>query len=138
MDTCQIAWADSLSVGDGHIDSQHKKLIGLISSISEYIPKPKDKDVMGEAVEYAGTHFGDEEAYMAKIGYPALAAHQTEHKRLAIILMGYKKDFNEGRINMFSFKQFMFLWIRDHIMDTDRKIGEFLRETPESRYGPAE
>lgn len=127
MEFHRVGWDDSLSVGDELVDSQHKKLVGLIAAISEYIPDAKDQHVMNEAIEYAGFHFNDEEAYMAKIGYPGLPAHQTEHKRLTTILLGFQKDCEEGRMNMFSFKQFMFRWVLDHIMGADKKIGEFTR-----------
>ena len=126
MDTYRIEWHDSLSIGNEHIDAQHKMLIKMIGAIPEY-KTPGDEEVLMAALEYAGVHFSDEERFMEEVGYPKLPEHRKEHKRLTKILLSYKKDYDEGKTDLYDFKQFMFRWVRDHIMDVDHKIGEHLQ-----------
>lgn len=126
MDSYRIVWNDRLSIGDDYIDSQHKKLIELIGAIPEN-SAAHDPDLLTEAMQYAASHFSSEEKYMAKIQYPGLAVQKGEHKKLMIILQEYRKEYEKGKTNLYSFRQFMFRWVRDHIMDEDRKIGLFVK-----------
>ncbi len=128
MDTYRIVWDDALLIGNQPVDAQHKRLIETIQSIPEFSTS-KDKDVLAEALQYAAEHFSDEEAYMSEIQYPALAAHRIKHKTLTRILMAYARDYDKGKTDLYAFKQFMFRWVRDHIMDEDRKIGIFLKDS---------
>lgn len=128
MDTYRIEWHDSLSIGNEHIDAQHKMLIKLIGDIPEY-KTPGDEEVLMAALEYAGVHFADEEKFMEEVAYPNLPAHKREHKRLVKILLSYKNDYDEGKTDLYDFKQFMFRWVRDHIMDVDKQIGVHLKSS---------
>lgn len=132
MDTYRIAWSDALTVGNAEVDSQHKRLIELIGAIPEK-SKSNDPDVLNEALEYAVKHFNSEESYMAEIQYPDLPRHVNEHKKLTRILLSYKKDYENGETDLYSFKQFMFRWVRDHIMDEDKKIGLFAKSKFDSQ-----
>ncbi len=131
MDTYRIVWDEKLSVGDPLIDSQHKRLIELIASIPE-TEAEGDARVLEAVLGYAGKHFADEEALMERLGYPRLAAQKAAHRKLTMILNAHRKDYELGKTDFNEFKQFMFGWIRDHIMDEDKKISEFLasQKTP--------
>lgn len=130
MDSYRICWTPSLSVGDEEIDAQHKKLIALIASIPDDSTSP-DGTLLEEAVRYAATHFSSEEAFMERIEYPGLTAHKRMHRKLTTILMAYKRDYECGKTDLYAFKQFMYGWVRDHIMEEDQKYGRHLasRET---------
>lgn len=128
MDTYKIVWNDTLNVGSELIDSQHKKLIELIGGIPEHETQ-RDEAMLNEALEYIATHFSEEEDFMAEINYPELGRHKNKHKRLVRILMAYKKKYDGGDKDLYPFKQFMFRWVRDHIMDEDKKIGLFIQSS---------
>ena len=125
MDSYFIRWESALSVGDDYIDSQHKTLIDKISRVSES-PSADDEKLLNDVLDYAATHFVDEEAYMTKIGYPDLQVHRFEHQKLTNMLLAHKQDYDRGIKDLYSFKQFMFRWVRDHIMESDKQIGAFL------------
>ncbi len=125
MDTYKIGWNESLSIGNKLIDSQHKMLIELIGAISEF-DDSKDDAVLMAAIDYASYHFAAEERHMEKNAYPDIDEHKSTHKKLSKILWSYKRDYDQGKIDLYGFKQFMFCWIRDHIMEDDVKIGAFL------------
>ena len=63
---------------------------------------------------------------MERIEYPGLQEHRSEHKKLTRILLAYKEDYDQGRRDLYAFKQFMFRWVRDHIMDEDKKIAAYV------------
>ncbi len=123
-----IKWDDSLLIGNELIDIQHKMLVGLISAIPES-KSPGDEMALDEAIVYAETHFSDEEAYLEEIGYPATDGHKKMHKKLTLILESYKNDYDEGKTDLYAFKQFMYVWITEHIMKEDKKIGAYLRSS---------
>ncbi len=121
-----IKWDDSLLIGNDLIDLQHQMLVGLIGAIPES-RSPGDEIALDEAIVYAETHFSDEEAYLEEIGYPATDDHKNMHKKLTRILESYKSDYDDGKTNLYAFKQFMYTWITEHIMKEDKKIGAYLR-----------
>ena len=125
MDDHKVEWSDKLSVGDDLIDTQHRRLIELIGAIPDRATS-RDPELLTEALEYAASHFTAEESYMNRVEYPGLVGHKEEHRKLSIILLEYKKQYESGETDLYAFKQFMFRWVRDHIMDVDREIGRFL------------
>ena len=134
MDRYHIAWREEFSVGFESIDAQHKRLIELIGSIPEHDNKCDDA-LINEVLQYAADHFPAEEDFMASICYPELRKHQNEHKTLTRTLLAYKKQYDEGEKDLYSFKHFMFRWVRDHIMDEDMKIGLFVHQA--AKVNPA-
>lgn len=131
MDSYRIIWSDDLLIGDEKVDSQHKYLIELIANIPESTSR-RDDALLSEALQYAAKHFSDEEAYMARIKYPDFNAHRKKHKKLRRVLLAYKKAYDNGEKDLYSLKQFMLRWVRDHIMDVDKKIGEYARSMSKS------
>jgi hemerythrin len=123
-----IEWDDSLLIGNDLIDIQHKRLIGLISAIPEE-KSPGDELALEEAIVYAETHFADEEELLEQIGYPSTSEHVDMHEKMTAILESYKRDYDEGKTDLSAFKQFMYDWIKDHIMLEDKKVGAFLRSS---------
>jgi hemerythrin len=126
MDTYVIAWNEAMRLGDETTDAQHHLLIELIAGIPDR-PTSDDEQLLQDVLAYAGYHFADEEGLMERIEYPQLAEHRRAHKTLSRTLFAYKREYDEGQRDLYSFKHFMYRWVRDHIMDEDRRIGDFLR-----------
>jgi len=127
VDSYEIVWHDRLLIGEPTVDAQHKRLIAMIAGVSERAGHD-DAVLLDAVLDYAATHFADEEHLMRRIGYPGLAAHVNSHKRLTRILIAYHKEYLEGKRDLYAFKNFMFSWVRDHIMDEDREIGLFIQQ----------
>ncbi len=125
VDRYKIEWNQSLSIGCELIDSQHKRLIELIGSIPES-NTPDDERILIAAIEYAAEHFTAEEGFMQVMGYPTVAEHKKMHKKLTRIVWSYKRDYDAGKTDLYAFKQFMYGWVREHIMEEDRKIGAYI------------
>jgi hemerythrin len=123
-----IEWDDSLLIDNELIDLQHKKLIGLIAAIPEE-KSSGDEQALEAAIVYAETHFADEEELLEQIRYPNTHEHIEMHEKMTAILESYKRDYDEGKTDLSAFKQFMYNWIKDHIMKEDKNIGAFLRSS---------
>ena len=136
MDYYRIVWSDELSIGNAEVDAQHKRLIELIGAIPEKA-NTHDPEILAEALKYAAAHFVCEESFMAEIQYPDIEHHVNEHKKLTRILLSYQKEYESGGADLYAFKQFMFRWVRDHIMDEDKKIGLFAQGNCENQYQQA-
>ena len=128
MDTDRIAWDPTFEIGAEEIDRQHRQLVELIGAIPD-VPTPRDEVLRAEVLAYAATHLLREQAFMAQIGYPGRHAHANEHKTLARLLLAYQQEYDAGMHDLRAFKQFMYRWVRDHVMDEDHRIGEYLAMT---------
>ena len=126
-----MAWNDQLSVNVAQVDSQHKKLVELLNSFHDAMKQGKGKEAMGktfsELLDYTVYHFGTEEDFFKKYGYPAFAAHKKEHEALTKQAMDLNARFSRGE-EVISADTLTFLknWLRDHIMGSDKKYGPFL------------
>jgi hemerythrin-like metal-binding protein len=93
-------WSDDLSVGNKHIDSDHKKLLDLCNNLHDAMAQGKGKDVLGktlgELIQYTKEHFKREEEEMRRINYSNTVAHRQEHDKLIQDVLKLQKEFGEG------------------------------------------
>jgi len=127
VDRQRIAWQAEFSIGVDEIDSQHRKLIELVASMDSS-DGVRNEEALDEVLSYASTHFADEEAFMAQIGYPDLPVHRIEHKLLTRILAAHRREFEAGKTDLETFKRFVFRWVVDHVVADDKRMGLFVRE----------
>ena len=107
MKHLDIEWSEELTIGSPEIDRQHRALIEAVGAVSDYAHR-RDVNLLGQVLDYVLQHFADEEAYMQRIAYPGLLHQRKEHKKLIRILRAYEAEFNEGKHDLYAFKQFMF------------------------------
>jgi hemerythrin len=141
MDNNRLMWVDALALGDPFLDTQHRELIERIAKVPER-SCDGDAELLQSVFDYATTHFAEEEAFMAQIGFPGLDAHRKVHKKLMRLLASYHRDFLAGQSDLATFKQFMITWIKDHILVMDREIAAHARQvavpSPNSSSCPAD
>lgn len=125
-----INWNESLSVKVESIDSQHKKLIDLINTFYEGISQGSNKEKLVEMIlalkNYTVYHFGTEEKYMEKFGYPDYASHKKEHEQFVKKVLDFEERFKSGKMLLtLEVTGFIKDWISHHIMGTDKKYSDF-------------
>ena len=81
----RLTWEDHYNVGVDIIDREHRKLFSILNKLFDFgNTEGKSHFACQEAIKYfkdhAIQHFADEEAYMASIEYPGLAAHRRIHQ----------------------------------------------------------
>lgn len=121
-----FVWKPEYSVGDEHLDSQHRGLIELIDMLD-------DVSRMGEVLErlevYVDEHFRDEEAMLEKVGYPDIAAHKQQHKAFEEWLAVSRRAFREPEVSTMlrdSIRAYLKGWLVNHIMVSDKDYANWL------------
>ncbi|MBD3217151.1 MAG: bacteriohemerythrin [candidate division Zixibacteria bacterium] len=128
-----ISWDDErYSINNEEIDSQHKKLIDICNSLYDSHQRGDTIDGIRNAllaiVEYARTHFKDEEGLMSEIGFPGLNRQKKSHREFLDRITGFLQELRRGhQISALRLLAFLKNWIEDHIENEDKLIGSFLK-----------
>jgi hemerythrin len=127
-----FAWNENLSVNVKEFDEHHKKLIDLINQLHDAMGQGKGQmelySIFDKLIAYTRMHFASEERLMAKLGYPALAAHHALHEALTQKVVDYQAEFKKGQLGV-SLKVSVFLkdWLTSHIMKEDKQYSSFFK-----------
>jgi hemerythrin len=130
-----IQWDESLSVGVGLIDEQHRKWIERLNEVESAIKARRGMQQIVSTLdflsEYTRFHFSTEEQYMVQTGYPELEIHMAKHEELRKTLGNLIEDFKEDgiteKINE-AVGTFLGNWLKDHIRVVDQVFAAFLKE----------
>ncbi|SET71468.1 hemerythrin [Natronincola peptidivorans] len=134
-----IKWDEKFSCGIEVFDKQHQKLFEMIQQLHEEILKHKDNlydnydtinSIIAELKGYTLEHFKEEEEKMRQYGYSELLHHRVEHKKfIDKVQQLTKKDIDVDQIGItIEIVDFIASWIGNHILKTDMKYSEFLRQ----------
>lgn len=124
----EFKWTKALSVGSEVIDRQHQTLIAIINDLPAK-EAPEFHDLVEYLLKYCFEHFENEEHWMRSIDYTDYEAHRKQHNHLSDRFHSFFTDYVDGRIHYAAFKQFLFEWLKQHILQEDRKIAEFVRNS---------
>ena len=124
--------AGKFGLGVSEMDSEHQRLIGLMNRLHRLYqakaPLPEQSRALGELVRFTVRHFADEEAYMAKIGYPELRVHAGVHKNLLARVTAFNAEFEQSGRLTDAFFMFLKTWLKAHICGVDIKYGAHARQ----------
>ena len=132
-----IEWNDSLKLGVAVVDRQHERLIGIINRLYEATTEGRGADVIGEIMDeliiYTATHFKMEEKYFAEFNYADAEEHKREHEALIENVGAFVDEFEHASAASRpalarELLQFLQIWWRYHMMDTDSKFVALFRE----------
>jgi hemerythrin len=127
-----MEWTNSYSIGVAVFDDEHKKLIAIINDLHAAIEAGVDenclKAVSDRIIEYAIMHFRHEEMYFNDWAYPHAEEHTAIHDAMKQRAFGYRNRIGEKDSSALAGEMLEFLrqWLAQHIMNEDRKYGEFL------------
>lgn len=128
----RLEWTDRFSVGVAEIDAQHQRIVGMINRLREAEERGAARadvsEILVEMTDYLDEHFGTEEKYMERFGYPDLKMHRGEHVAFARKTLAFCRAFREGRESLAEVLRFLETWLLDHILMTDAKYGPCFRE----------
>ena len=131
-----IAWRKAYETGIVALDEEHKGLIITINNLFEAVRDKQGKDVIDDILamltSYTQDHFEHEERLMAEYGFPGLEEHKAIHQQLRIDVQRLTDEATTGTEELaVSLLKFLRVWVLEHIVDVDKKYGDFL----ESRGG---
>jgi diguanylate cyclase (GGDEF)-like protein/hemerythrin-like metal-binding protein len=126
-----LIWDPVLESGNPEIDQQHQELYHLSNNLLACITSgryPEEAKLqMQLLLAHVAQHFLDEEAILARAGYPDLAEHAQEHHRLATKAKSLQGQMGGGQTDLPALLSFLALdLVKGHLMDWDQRYFEFL------------
>jgi len=89
----------------------------------------KSGEILKGLADYTAYHFNYEKNIFERYDYPETAEHLKIHKGLVDQVMDFKTQFEEGRAALtMDLMNFLTNWLKNHIMQTDKKYVPFLKE----------
>lgn len=128
-----MPWSSKMETTISEIDSQHKKLVGMVNKLHKAMRMQKGSQELGDILnglaEYTVMHFGTEEKYFKKFGYADYSRHKKIHEKLVAKVVGFQNEFNSGKATItMDLMDFLSDWLKNHIMKTDMEYVPFLKE----------
>lgn len=127
----QLVWQDRFNIGVEIIDSEHKKLFGILNRLFMYKPEEsKSQWVCQEGIKYfkehAMKHFTEEEQYMASIDYAGFETHRRLHDNFRQkTLPALEKELAQSSFSQAAIDHFLGVcagWLLGHTLTEDRAI----------------
>ena len=127
----EYTWNQSLSVGDEHIDDDHKELFALVNELqTANMSRDYLSGIIGRLDNYAKEHFSREEDYMRAADYPGLEAHIAEHRLFNEWIDSVKTTYTRAPESPFvigeQVNDYVSRWLVNHIMKVDMKYRDFI------------
>lgn len=127
----ELIWDPDLECGNPEIDHQHQQLYvisnNLLASITSGRYPEEAKLQMQLLIAHVAQHFHDEEAILARTGYPELAAHSREHNRLIAKAKTLQKEMGGVSTDLPALLSFLALeLVKGHFMAWDRRFFDHL------------
>ena len=131
------AWTKQMSVGNGVLDSEHKKILNLVTQIERSI-RARDGEhlflVFRQFEDAIRTHFGNEARIAKAINYH-FVHHNLEHQYILKEIQAIEEELvsSHGKLSESAaehYFQFLSRWATDHINEDDMKMKAILETYP--------
>jgi len=135
MDEDSVAWNDSFSVGFKPIDDQHKVLVNMTNDL--FVACKGDivaadiafLGIIKKALDYAETHFADEEEYLGEANYPHLDEQKEQHEAFVEEIQKTIDEFEAGNIEPVYLARYLKKWLLNHIAVYDQRYAPYLAKS---------
>jgi len=130
------SWNDSMLIGVGVIDGQHRELIGRMDKLKDSCMQGKGcqevEETLKYVVSYIQEHFKTEEEIQAKCAYPEIVEHKKLHagfvERVISLLQEDKRTGPSteltGKVN-----KTLIGWFIQHIRTEDKKLALYIKKS---------
>lgn len=127
-----MIWDDRIQIGIKEIDDQHKVLVDLINEIYMIMKQGNGLDAMasvvGELASYTAEHFRYEEGLLERAKYPDIVRHKQIHVSVVNQVLGYKKQLEDGTLDVNELMSFVSDWLARHIKAEDRQYVPYVKQ----------
>jgi hemerythrin-like metal-binding protein len=133
----KIEWDESLAIGHGTIDDQHRALFDQVTDFVSSVRQDQDYTRINSVIDfldnYIAYHFGSEEKCMAEHNYPFLPLQIQQHRRFCRYFAGFKEEvaqnLDEHPVFLLFRTQILVIdWLVNHVGKLDRHFGKFLAQ----------
>ena len=127
-----VRWSETYETGIPRIDVQHRDLLQTINRLHECVHAgagpEKILSTLTFLIEYAETHFREEETLMQKSDFPGLEEHRNEHQSFASKVIGFRAQLQTEGSNLHPADLILFIvgWFSAHIMETDMQMRDWV------------
>ena len=126
-----LTWSEQYTINVAEIDEQHAKLCEHVSRLHAGVEARIDKDdlrqLLVDLVEFTRFHFDYEERLMKEHGLETSKTHRREHGLLLKHMEDLVQAVSKGKYpTFFSDYDVSNDWFLAHILNFDKKLGEFL------------
>jgi len=133
-----VRWRDSFSVGDPHIDDQHRQFFADVEAVLDAIERGAGMEALiafyRDFHRALTGHFHDEEALLERTNFAGLAEHQAEHRALLDSVGEIEAGLAVGRapIDMGRSVHHVFMALVEHLVGVDMQFKAHLLATRQS------
>lgn len=142
-DSSIFDFSEKYMTGIELVDDEHRHLFEIIKETNDVINAAYLHDkydeimrLLFELKDYTESHFHDEEELMTRINYPNLESQKHAHSAFVEKLVNINlseldniDDNQEEYLN--ELITFLLEWLSNHILGSDKKIGEYIKSHPE-------
>jgi len=134
------AWSDDYLVGVQRMDKQHRALIATLNKLHDVLMRHGDQalvdELLADLIRQTKVHFRTEEEYMQAYDYPDYRSHKELHDILLCQIEGVletQQELEARHIRQpwderLELADFLREWLLSHIVDADKKLGDFLKD----------
>jgi hemerythrin-like metal-binding protein len=121
-----IIWSDRLDLGIEEIDSDHRKMAGLINDLYDAIAAKVGREVIegiiAQVISYTSIHFACEDRIRAVTSYAEAETHKTVHDAMRVWAKGVPDEHQSSSLTARSLELMVCLkdWLFEHILGGDR------------------
>jgi len=132
MNDDSVTWDDSFSVGYDSMDDQHKALVDMINELFQACKQGVIEadmaflQIIKKALDYAETHFTDEEELLREVNYPYLSEQKEQHETFVAEVQKSIEEFEAGSIEPVYLARFLKNWLLNHIAVFDKRYTTYL------------
>lgn len=118
-------WDAKYNLGVNAMDDEHRLIVDAMNQLhvlhEAHAPASQLAKVMSQLVRVTRDHFADEEAYMAKIGFPDRVKHKQIHTQLLQRLDQFEAALRAKGAAPEDLFPFLKMWLKAHICGIDTK-----------------
>lgn len=122
-----ISWDEKYAINVPRIDEQHQMLFNYLNEYYNSLANGKSMSIIDSTlkklVDYANYHFKDEEDFMMLLPNYDFHSHKNQHNYF-IVKVKEMINMKKEEIN-FELFNFMKEWILNHVLITDKKMGQY-------------
>jgi hemerythrin len=129
MNNEKLVWTEDISVNNEKLDIQNRKLFDIINELGKEQAATDPEEyarLLSCITDCFRAHFGTEELYLQKIGYPDLKLHHAEHTRLMYdITMFNLNCIHQIPTNTNELNEYMKDKFLNHLLNLDLSYRDF-------------
>ena len=128
-----LVWTESLAVGHGLIDVQHRELFQRYNNLLQACREGRGREELAPALdflnEYVVTHFAEEERFMWITAFPESEEHKQQHREFCAKINDLRRELQEQGATVAlttAISHTLLNWLLWHVRQTDVKLARHL------------